>query len=248
MQIPPIAKELIDLELCRLINAGECMLPAEKRLSIYRALGPSIIFDKRNVQEGEFKRTTAPVMSTADCMRARVALVTGKKVAVLWPQACRETDANLREWQNEEHVCREEYLNEREKTPIERISIRTVPREFLPFHILNMAEMALRLAVSNWSAFRIEANECWELYGRPEMMERECFIKCAAQDALYEALGWINFNPGPPAENAILAFAGIFEGNDFDSRRGWLDEKKQHEFWVWWLSKAIPDAIVESGA
>jgi hypothetical protein len=173
MPIPISAKKLIDRELSRLVELGEWTLPAEKRLSICRALGPSISLDKENVPEGEFKRTTAPLLSLADRMRARIAILTARKVAVLWPRACRETDANFREWQNEEQVCRETYLNEKKKTPIEQISIRSVPRAFLPFHILNMAGTALSLAVSDWRAFRIEANESWELYGRPEMMERE---------------------------------------------------------------------------
>jgi hypothetical protein len=51
-------------------------------------------------------------------------------------------------------------------------------------------------------------------------MEREFFIKWAAQDALYEAVGWIKHNPEPPAENALSAFAGVFEGEGFDDRSG----------------------------
>jgi hypothetical protein len=71
-------------------------------------------------------------------------------------------------------------------------------------------------------------------------MEREFCIKWAAQDALYEALGWTENSDEAPAEYALYALAGIFEGEDIRHRRWRLDEDKAHEFWTWWLSEAIP--------
>jgi len=78
-------------------------------------------------------------------------------------------------------------------------------------------------------------------------MEREFFIKWAAQEALYMAIGWGKYIPEPPAEFALYAFAGILEENDFGDRRYILNENKQHEFWAWWLSEAIPQAIAKEG-
>ncbi|MGE5249394.1 MAG: hypothetical protein ACM3QS_04195 [Bacteroidota bacterium] len=110
-----------------------------------------------------------------------------------------------------------------------------------------MAELVLEGGIDDYGAFRRQANEWWQIYPRPERMEREFCIKWAAQDALYEAVGWIDRSNEVPAEYALYAFAGIFEGQDIRHRRWRLDENKAHEFWVWWLSEAIPLAI-ESAA
>jgi hypothetical protein len=111
-----------------------------------------------------------------------------------------------------------------------------------------MAELALKSEVHDFAAFRHEANEWWVIYGRPEQMEREFFIKWAAQNALYEAIGWINYNSDPPAQNALYAFAGIFEGQGADNRTCTLDASKEREFWIWWLTEAIPQAAAAEGS
>jgi hypothetical protein len=50
----------------------------------------------------------------------------------------------------------------------------------------------------------------------------------------------------PPAQNALYAIAGLFDGEDLDSRTYRFDESKRHEFWIWWLSTAIPQAVIEA--
>ncbi|OAI40995.1 hypothetical protein AYO40_00505 [Planctomycetaceae bacterium SCGC AG-212-D15] len=173
-------------------------------------------------------------------MRARIALVVGRKVAPLWPQACFETEAHFGEKWPEERD--ETYLADRSAKPIELISVRDVPRAFVPLHILEMADVALSMRVHDWKAFRNEANEWWEIYGRPEGMEREFFIKWAAQESLYESIGWNSLAPKAPSEHALYAYAGVFYGEGVDNGRYRMDKDKEREFWVWWLSKAIVDA------
>lgn len=187
---------------------------------------------------------TLPTLSVADRVRARIALRTARRVETLWRQACLETEANFSERQDPSEVRQQEetYLAQRKQKHLEHISVYDVPRAFIPSHILEMAEVALRGEIHDDGAFIQEANEWWQMYGRPEQMEREFCIKWAAQDALYEAIGWAKYNYEPPAENALYAFAGVFEGG---FRRQALDEKRQQEFWVWWLSGAIPQALAD---
>lgn len=106
-----------------------------------------------------------------------------------------------------------------------------------------MAELALAGRIYDYIAFCHAANEWWQIYPRPEKMEWEFYIKWAAQEALYAALGWLRHDPEPPAEHASIAFAGTFEGKTFQTRRCIMDKEKQREFWIWWLSEAIPHAL-----
>ncbi len=243
MQIPDFAQTLINMELQQLAESSKYSLQPQSRIEIYTALGPSSVNDDKVLDEAR-KNNSFPHLSIADQIRAHIALITARKVLPLWEIACQESELFFTEqdWQikAEEKQQEEVYLRQRRNQPIEMISVYEVPRAFTPSHILEMAELALTGKIHNHSAFRREANEWWQIYGRPEQMEREYFIKWAAQDALYEAIGWIKHNPDPPAENALYAFAGVFEGESFDDRSCTLDENKQHKFWVWWLSEAIP--------
>ena len=60
----------------------------------------------------------------------------------------------------------QDYLNQRRDKEIEKISVYDVPRAFIPSHILEMAELALRGDVRDYEAFAGEANEWWQIYGR----------------------------------------------------------------------------------
>jgi hypothetical protein len=245
MQIPDSAQALINRELQQLAKSSKYSLPLQSRVEIYAALGVSSVNDDKIIDEAH-RNNSFPHLSLADRVRAQIALITAKKVLRMWEIACQESEAFFTEqdWQDKhEHQRQEEvYLRKRKTQPLETISVYEVPRVFTPFHIVEMAELALAGEIHDYGAFRQEANEWWQIYGRPEQLEREFFIKWAAQDALYEAIGWIKYNHEPPAENALYAFAGVFEGESFDDRSCRLDENKQHEFWVWWLSEAIPQA------
>jgi hypothetical protein len=241
MKIPDAAQALINIELRQLAESSKYSLQPQSRVEIYAALGSSSLDD---VILTEARRNNSfPHLSIADRVRAQIALITAKKVLPLWEIACQESEAffTKQDWQDKYEDQRQEdvYRLKRKNQPIETISVYEVPRTFTPSHILEMAELALTGEIHDYAAFRHEANEWWQIYPRPEQMEREFFIKWAAQDALYEAIGLIKHRPDPPAENALYAFAGVFESEDFDSRRCTLDENKQNEFCVWWLSEAI---------
>jgi hypothetical protein len=243
MQIPNSAQALINRELEQLAKSSKYSLHPESRVEIYAALGASSVNDDRILDEAR-RNNALPHLSIADRVRAQIALITAQKVLPLWEIACQESEAFFTEedWQAKYEDQRQEevYLRKRKTQPIETISVYDVPRAFTPFHILEMAEVALAGEIHDYDEFRRAASEWWQIYGRPEQMEREFYIKWAAQDALYEAIGWIKHNPEPPAENALYAFAGVFEGDGFNNRSWTFDEHKQHEFWVWWLSEAIP--------
>jgi hypothetical protein len=242
MEISDSAQALINRELQQLTESSKYAVEPQSRVEIFTALGPSTVNDDKILDEAR-KNNSFPSLSIADRVRAQITLLTARKVLPLWEIACQESEAFFIEedWQAkyEDQSQEEVYLRKRKIQPIEAISVYEVPRAFTPFHILEMAELALSGEIHDSATFRHEANEWWQIYPRPEQMEREFYIKWAAQDALYEAIGWIRHNPEAPAENALYAFAGVFEGEDFDRRRCTLDENKQHEFWVWWLSEAI---------
>lgn len=245
MQIPDSAKALINNELQQFARSSRYSLPPQTRIEIYSALGPSNVNDYSVLDEAH-DSSSLPHLSVADRVRANIALITARKVVPLWEFACQESELFFKEqdWQDKYEDQRQEeiYLRRRKDQPIEAISVYEVPRAFIPFHILEMAESASTGNIQDYIAFQRQANEWWQIYGRPELIEREFFIKWAAQDALYETIGWIKYNHEPPAENALYAFAGMFEGKSFDKRSYTLDENKQHEFWIWWLSEAITQA------
>ena len=246
MQIPEFAQALINNELQKLAKSSGYSLQPQARIEIYEALGISSVNDDKILDEAR-SSNSFPRLSVADLGRAQIALTTARKVALLWDVACQESELFFKQqdWQDrhEDQLQEENYLHRRKSEPIENISVYEVPRAFVPSHILEMSESALAGNIQNYRAFRHEANEWWQIYGHPELMEREFFIKWAVQDALYETIGWIKYNHEPPAENALYAFAGIFEGKDFDDRRCIMDKKKEHEFWLWWLSEAIPQSV-----
>ena len=248
MKIPSSAQALIDSELRQLVASSEYSLQPHTRIEIYATLGHSLVNDDQILDEAR-KNNILPSLSVSDRLRARIAFITAKKVEKLWQQTCLETEANFSESQDPLEIQREEdfYLAQRKQKHLEHISVYDVPRVFIPSHILEMADLALMGKIRDYGAFRLEANEWWQIYPNPEKIEREFFIKWAAQEALYMAIGWARYIHEPPAENALYAFAGVFEGDDFYNRRCVMDKNKQHEFWVWWLSEAIPQALSKDG-
>jgi hypothetical protein len=247
MESPPSLQTLIDAEIHQLTAPRAYSPQRDSRIRFYAAIGDSNVMDDKVLDESR-RNNTLPALCGADCVRAWIALRTARKVERLWEQACSESDAALGAQQDSAEIRQEEetYQAQRKQKHLEHISVYDVPRAHIPAHILEMAELALHGEIHDVPAFREHANEWWQIYGRPEQMERECFIKWAAQDALYEAIGWIKHNHKPPAEHAVLAFAGVFEGESFLDRRCTLNEDKQHEFWMWWLGEAIPQAIAEA--
>jgi hypothetical protein len=252
LKLPESAQQTIDNELERLSGDSNFDLYPQCRIDLYRALGPSSA-EKGSRRKSPYKPTLA------DRVRTRIALFTARKVIPLWEAACRETDANFANEtgrEDEEKELEDAYAKEGAQKHIEAISVYDVPRACCPAHIMEMAEMAFRGDIEDYDAFTDNANEWWQIYGRPEGMERECFIKWAAQDALYEALGWNDYSlglryhvyaedervlaayhPSAPGGYGLLAFAGIF-----DHERFRFDCEKRREFWRWWLGEAIPRA------
>jgi hypothetical protein len=253
VRLPDSAQKTIDVELDHLYSDANSDLHPQSRIYLYRALGPSSP-EKDSRQKSPHKPTIA------DRVRTRIAFLTAQKVIPLWEAACRETDTNFPDQpgeRNEEKKREDAYANLRAHNRIEAISVYDVPRVYCPAHIMEMAEMAFRGGdIENYDAFRDEANEWWQIYGRPEGMERECFIKEAAQEALYEALGWTDYSEDfpylvnmenerelamhhhhAPGGSALLAYAGIF-----NEKRFRFDWEKRREFWQWWLEEAIPHA------
>jgi hypothetical protein len=233
------AQALINNEIQQLFDFSKFEMEGSKRIEIYTALGNS------NSKRATEHKDSRPVLSVADYVRAYIELITAKKVEPLWQSACLETEMRVRDDRELSEIHQEEeiYLAQRKQKHIEHISVYDVPRAFIPSHILEMTELALTGKIHDHEAFYRESNELWQIYPRPEQMEREFYIKWAAQEALYAAIGWLRYNPEPPAEYASLAFAGIFESEDFDNRRCIMDKNKQREFWLWWLSEAIPQAF-----
>jgi hypothetical protein len=238
MKISDSVQAIINIELRRLGDFSKPSIEASKRIEIYEALGSSTL---KSVME---RKNSPPVLSVADRIRAHIELITAQKVEPLWQTACSETEKYVRDDRDPSEIQQQEeiYLAQRKQKHIEHISVYDVPRVFTPSHILEMAELALAGKIYDYNAFCHASNEWWQIYPRPEQMEREFYIKWAAQEALYAAIGWLRYDPEPPAEYASLAFAGTFEGESFNDRRCIMDKNREREFWLWWLSEAIPQA------
>ena len=238
MKISDSVQAIINNEIQQLVDFSKSAVVASKRIEIFEALGSS------NLERVTERQHTPPVLSVADRIRAHIELITARKVEPLWQIACSETEKNVEDDRDLTEIQQQEqiYLAQRKQKHIEHISVYDVPRVFTPSHILEMAELALAGKIYDYNAFCLESNEWWQIYPRPEQMEREFYIKWAAQEALYAAIGLLRYNPEPPAEYASLAFAGTFEGEGFHDRRCIMDQNKEREFWLWWLSEAIPQA------
>jgi hypothetical protein len=249
MQIPEYTQSLIDSELRKLAKSSKYFLSAEREVQLCEALGNSGLSNDKAIGE-EFRNNALHALTTTEHVWARIALITAKKVLPLWEKACQETEVYFTEedwyYQKQDQLKEAEYLHKRNTLPIENISVDDVPRKFIPSHIHEMAETLLAGKIHDYSLFQHEANEWWGIYGRPEKMEREFCIKWAAQDALYAVMGWQRYDSDPPIGFALYAFAGMFKGDGLHKDRvAWLDENKQSEFWIWWLSEAVPQAYAE---
>lgn len=255
MQLPKTVQEIIGNELDHLANRQDFDLHPSRRLEIYHALGPSSVPDSEAWIQ-RVKDEQLPQLTTTDRVRTRIALLTAEKVIPLWETACQETDSTFgtsQDVEEEERQLEQRYLSQRGQRQIEEISAYDVPRILTPAHIMEMATLVLRGEIQDFQAFKHQANEWWGIYGDWEGMEREFSIKWAAQEALYEALGWNKYfrdaaqatgvengvvspheHTDAPAGHALFAFAGIFDEPSFR-----FDDNKRREFWHWWLDEAI---------
>ncbi|MDP9311011.1 MAG: hypothetical protein M3R24_08995 [Chloroflexota bacterium] len=181
----------------------------------------------------------------------------------MWSQACRETETAFAasnsypatDDADDMTMDISTYFNQRQAVPIEHISVYRVPRAVFAHHVMDMADVALRGSIRDFPAFVQEASECWQMYGRLERMEREFCIKWAAQDYLYEILGWTKYmyrtpyvtatdeeyeavsQLDAPAGYALVAYTAVFNGGTWD-----VNTARIREFWQWWLTTAIPEA------
>jgi hypothetical protein len=243
MKIPDSLQHLIDAELRQLSESEAYSVPPEKRMELYDSLGPS-----NAVSMVDHQADSRPHLSVADRARAQISIITARKVLPLWDAACQESEAWFTEmdfeYKEQDKRLEAGYLHKRKTQPLETIFTNEVPRAFIPSHIIEMAEAVLGDRVQDYHLLHQEAGNWWNYYGQPDQMEREFCIKWAAQDALSAALNLITYNlPRPPVEDALYAFAGLFDGQGFRRSRKMLDDIKAHEFWVWWLSQGIREAI-----
>jgi hypothetical protein len=262
MALPNTTQSLVTEALAQFHNNLQFDFHPQQRIEIYRSLGPSWA-PTRTVNYQVLQGTNRPQLLLGDLARAEIALVTAKKVLPLWTMACEETDSNFGESLPQDEVEQQRYLARRQMQPIESISVYEVPKRFVPSHILEMTELVLGGQVHDWEVCRVQANEWWQIYPRPEKFEREYLIKWAAQEALYAALCWqepfeehyteferyaqgleprrasllANWEIISPCGQAALAYAG-----QFDDGTTQIDEQKWREFWLWWLKEAIPQA------
>ncbi|MCB0020921.1 MAG: hypothetical protein KDE09_24165 [Anaerolineales bacterium] len=214
------------------------LLPVTTRIQILASLGPSNQLPAEE-RTDPVRKAHVSQLTLADRVRTRLAILTAQKVLPLWPDACAESDRLVG---TDDAQLELAYQQVRAALPIEQISVYDVPRLSLPSHILALTEHFLADKISDFSQFCRQANELWQLYPRPELHEHAFFIKWAAQDALYEALGWLDYNCHEPYQHAEYAYAGIFWGESSAERRAIFDPVRRTEFWSWWLGEALPAA------
>ncbi len=203
-----------------------------------------------------------PSLTSADRVRARSAILTAEYVSSFWQEACAETDRLNRQDNGQKNTRRDDrdYFLQLGKTSFEVFPVIdfAVPRALVPLHILAMAELAMRSKIDDDAGFLRQAGQWWNTYTSPIGDQREFSIKWAAQEALYEALLWeshprdqnADYNidaadlneyaynqTQAPAGFAMLAYSGIF-----DQDHKTVDVEKRREFWLWWLTWAIPMA------
>jgi hypothetical protein len=249
-------QSIISEEVSLLSKEEEYDLSPQRRLDIYNSIGPYTTSDKNSWFEN-IGSSTPFIPSRADRVRIRVSMLTAQKVLPLWEAACRETDLNFAKKDSFYHLQRKErkYLKARIRKSIEHVSVHHVPRKFVVNHITEMGNLMFNRQVRDFSAFKEEANEWWQMYPRPERMGREYCVKWACQEYLYETLGWNRFfeeiriytteneeiaahrHTDAPAGHALIAYAGVF-----DPLNPGFDNEKRRDFWRWWLTETIPRA------
>ncbi len=248
LHLPTSVTQIISAELTVLDRNQNYELSLESRVALYQAIGPSHLSNSSAPQQRQTHNVQKlPDWTRADRVRSQISLLTAQKILPLWETACLESkQKNFTEgdWQQESEKQLQEqvYFHHRKMKPIEEISVYDVPRAYTPYHILEMTELALAGNVQDYAKFVYQANEWWQIYPRPELMEREFFIKWACQEALYEVVGLTKHWPQAPAQDAVRAYAGNFYGEGFENRRMEWNTQKLNEFWRWWLMEAIPIA------
>ncbi len=260
MKLPVDIEKFVNSHVAQLVDNPTYDLPPVERVELFRLIGPSAGRSSGiSLQLAGPKRL--PILTAADRIRARMGIIAAQKVSTLWDAACAETDNLHADRSDRENLVSDHqtYLRELLHSSVDEFSVFRVPRSYIPQHILAMAELALQGKVDNVESFLVEANEWWEIYGRPEFFPREYCIKWAAQEALYLSLLWQQYVPEQghddsiqvadssdhfnrhieaPAGCAMAAFAGVFDGDNPS-----FDTNKRREFWLWWLTWAIPFAF-----
>lgn len=256
MLIPPELEEIISKEVSRLTQNKSYDLSPKTRLHLFDVIGASTIRADNNY-DTTITSKRLPPLTLADRIRARIAIITAQRASASWDYACKETDNGRKQDDVDADTLEtsQVYLSLMQHSNLEEISVFKVPRPYVPQHILAMAELALMGNVKNQESFLYEANEWWGIYPTPKFSPREFSIKWSAQEALYLSIlfqkySLSNYNEAPnqndlneyanhqvksPAGYAMLAYAGIF-----DRSNTIIDIDKRCEFWLWWLTWAIP--------
>jgi hypothetical protein len=142
---------------------------------------------------------------------------------------------------------------------VEQRSIYSMPITELPVHNLQLAEGLLRGTVDPSNAIA-QSGDIRECFGNFLGYDEEVFpaqaydVGMASYEALNQALGlgpfdrqevtstttdaWL-LGEGAAAAPALKAYSGVFEGTISTTE---YDPDKQQEFWLWWLTEAIPQA------
>lgn len=258
-KLPGEFRDLVDIQVTKLLLDPTYDLSPETRMSIYFALGPSTINSNKDFGQ-LFEMDSLPILTTADRIRARTAILVAQKVANLWDLACQETNLNYNEMTEYRNSFEEihQYLNKLNNQKIEDVSVFDVPRTYIPQHILEMAELAMQKKVWNFKTFIKEVNEWWGIYPTAENFLREYLIKWCSQEALYlcvllhrymnivdydysidiaELDHYFTSHIESPAGLGMLAYSVIIENGKIT-----IDIAKRREFWLWWLLWAIPTA------
>jgi hypothetical protein len=141
----------------------------------------------------------------------------------------------------------------------EHRSVYLLPITELPIHNLQLAEGVLKGTVNprNGLSQSSDIRECFGNflgYEEEELPARAYDVGMATYEALNQALGLGPFDrqeitptttdafligEGAAAAAGLKAYSGVFEDNISTSL---YNPEKQLEFWLWWLTKAIPAA------
>ena len=156
--------EILNEELRRLGTSHRYTMAKERLVEILAAIGPSNVEDLSLVDAAR-RSGNLPMMSVADLVRARMAILTARKVEPLWAVACMETDSNVDAETDPDDppppIDEDVYRQARMNQSIESISAVKVPRSFIPSHILEMAEEAFHRRIVDQSRFIEEAHRWW---------------------------------------------------------------------------------------
>jgi hypothetical protein len=248
MPFPPRLKDILDRHIKQLEQGKIDDLSSGRVLLIYDAIGPTAqpIGDSRI----ELLHQNIVCRTRADRVRAQLSILTAKKVAFVW------TDAMI----TSKETSTEENSNSEAETydfakPASTIGAWDVPNELMAEHTIRLAVEALNTQ-ENLEHIFLESSEIHYFgMGSPSFVISAGLQ--AAKEALNTVLGLSTFEGlgtlegkravenGRPAWHAAaalearIAFAGI---PDTHWHYYGLDPVRSREFWLWWLTEALPQA------